>query len=194
MSPVVRISDGIFERLQKLAVPLVDSVGDVIARLLDEHEGRGRNVDGPDRRLTDAGRDPMVVAKENVITASSTSELVHPDYSRATTRSRALHDAIKAMLTREFGADVRVDQRTLVFRSHDKNFAAIQRLGLRTEVVDLSIFGEHTAFEDPLGLVTQGRFPHWSKIRIEPSTDLDEVGKIVRQSHSIRLRRPPRDS
>lgn len=36
--PVVRISDEVYKRLQKLATPLTDSVSDVLKRVLDENE------------------------------------------------------------------------------------------------------------------------------------------------------------
>src|SRR5438552_1897994 len=36
--PVVRLSDEVFERLQRHAVPLVDSTSDVMARILDHYE------------------------------------------------------------------------------------------------------------------------------------------------------------
>jgi hypothetical protein len=119
--------------------------------------------------------------------------MVHPDYGRAPKGSRSLHDKVKELVTREFDAELRVDQRTLVFRSGGRNFAAIQRVGLRDEVLDLSIFGERTAFEDPQRLISAGRFPHWSKIRIDRQTDLADVLLILRQSHTIRMRRPARD-
>ena len=38
MSPVIRISDEIFKRLQKLATPLVDTPASVIGKLLDRYE------------------------------------------------------------------------------------------------------------------------------------------------------------
>src|SRR3954469_19476127 len=38
MMPVIRIPDDVFERLQALATPLVDTPGTVIKRLLDMHE------------------------------------------------------------------------------------------------------------------------------------------------------------
>ena len=37
--PVVRISDELFKRLQAHAAPLVDSVSDVLARMVDAYEG-----------------------------------------------------------------------------------------------------------------------------------------------------------
>jgi len=42
MTPVIRIPNDVFERLQALAIPLVDTPGSVIERLLDMHEPKGR--------------------------------------------------------------------------------------------------------------------------------------------------------
>jgi hypothetical protein len=44
MMPVVRIPDDVFERLQALATPLVDTPGSVIKRLLDMHEPNSRKI------------------------------------------------------------------------------------------------------------------------------------------------------
>ncbi len=44
--PVIRISDQVFSRLQKLAEPFVDTPGIVIERLLDYYE-KNRNENGP---------------------------------------------------------------------------------------------------------------------------------------------------
>lgn len=41
MSPVIRIPESTYKRLQKLATPFVDKPSDVIDRLLDEYEQRG---------------------------------------------------------------------------------------------------------------------------------------------------------
>jgi hypothetical protein len=186
VNPVVRIPDDVFERLQSMAVPLVDSVGDVIRRLLDEREGK------ESAPRTTVRSNESRSTQEPGVNAPSLSDAVHPDFTKAPRESQRLHDAVRNLLTDEFDAEVRVDQRTLVFRSEGKNFAAIQRVGLREPALDLSIFGERTAFEDPRGLVVKGRFPHWAKIRIDPHTDLKEVSKILRQSHSIRMRRGAR--
>jgi hypothetical protein len=195
MSPVVRIPDDVFLRLQKLAVPLVDSVGDVIARLLDEHEKQSP----PESNSSEGAHEMALQAiapppAQNVDDGHRRNMAAHPDFSRAPSGTQQLHDRVRDLLIREFDAEVRVDQRTLVFRSAGKNFAAIQRLGLRDQILDLSIFGEPAAFDDPHKLITTGRFPHWSKIRIDRETDLEEICKIARQSHGIRMRRASRSA
>ena len=43
MTPVIRIPEDVFERLQALATPLVDTPASVIRRLLDMHEPNGRS-------------------------------------------------------------------------------------------------------------------------------------------------------
>ena len=43
MSPVIRISESIYERLQELATPFVDTPASIIERLLDHYEA----VKGP---------------------------------------------------------------------------------------------------------------------------------------------------
>ena len=52
--PVVRVPDELFARLQRHAVPLVDSVADVLQRILDQYEralpaGAGPKPDSPSR-------------------------------------------------------------------------------------------------------------------------------------------------
>jgi hypothetical protein len=186
MSPVVRISDEVFSRLQQLAQPLVDSVNDVISRLLDEHDNEGGKMNVAETTKPEA----PILSESSRHQASKK----HPDYLRAPRETQELHDRLSEMLLAEFKPDVAVEQRTLVFRSSGKNFAAIQRLGLRNHVVDLSVFGEPVAFDDPGGIVKSGRFPHWSKIRVDASTDLQRVLDVIRQSHNIRMRRPRRNA
>src|SRR6266498_4014857 len=53
MMPVVRISDELFERLQRHAVPLVDSFGDVLDRILNEYEELKRERGSSQRATPD---------------------------------------------------------------------------------------------------------------------------------------------
>ncbi len=48
--PVVRISDEVFERLQVVAIPLVDTPGSVIEKLLDFYESHQTNTAGLARK------------------------------------------------------------------------------------------------------------------------------------------------
>ena len=47
MTPVIRIPEDVFERLQALAIPLVDTPASVIRRLLDLHDPTGRPSTAP---------------------------------------------------------------------------------------------------------------------------------------------------
>ncbi len=47
MTPVIRIPEDVFERLQALAIPLVDTPSSVIRRLLDMHDPTGRPSPAP---------------------------------------------------------------------------------------------------------------------------------------------------
>jgi hypothetical protein len=46
MSPVIRVSDTIYKRLQNLATPFVDNPATVIERLLDYHDGVAEQAEG----------------------------------------------------------------------------------------------------------------------------------------------------
>lgn len=180
MSPVIRITDDVFVRLQRHAVPLVDSTSDVISRLLDMAE-----------KAVEVSKDetPPVAssstAEENAGEPGVNSQ--HPDYSRAHKVSREIHDALARRIVTTFGADLRVDERTLVFIVQDRNFAAFQRLGIRDGVVGLSLFGSVATFQDPKRVLRQGRFPHWSSVNVTSLADLDYVVDLVAQAKSIRM-------
>ncbi|MBT5877314.1 MAG: hypothetical protein HOH43_28085 [Candidatus Latescibacteria bacterium] len=74
MSPVIRVSDETFERLQSIATPFTDKPGDVIERLLDSHQAatsadgtlRTSVVQVPEREVPPiaSGERPTIVVAE----------------------------------------------------------------------------------------------------------------------------------
>jgi hypothetical protein len=64
MTPVIRIPEDVFERLQALAIPLVDTPGSVIRRLLDMHEPNGRPSTLPSPSEPSGGESPAFAAAE----------------------------------------------------------------------------------------------------------------------------------
>lgn len=65
MSKVIRIADSVFERLQRLAQPFVDTPSDVVERLLDDYDGtHGGASEAPSpleaQRLLDTDRGPQL--------------------------------------------------------------------------------------------------------------------------------------
>jgi hypothetical protein len=76
----VELSDGTFKRLQALAIPLVDSVEDVIVKLLDQSVSRALTASG-----VQAARVPSEPAKSPVearLSASSTQQSAIDGFQR----------------------------------------------------------------------------------------------------------------
>ncbi len=63
MSPVIRISDKIFKRLQKYAKPLVDTPGSVIEKILDHYENCNDNLNTDEGLNNEVGNE----VKNNLI-------------------------------------------------------------------------------------------------------------------------------
>src|SRR5258705_5965451 len=90
MSPVVRIPEESYQRLQKLATPFVDSPASVIDRLLDFYEKKN----GVAKPAVVQTVEPPKATKE--LARSGVSR--HPDYSAAHPESQRLHDRFVNML------------------------------------------------------------------------------------------------
>ena len=108
MSPVIRITDEVFERLQRVATPLVDTPASVIGRLLDFYDTHQKSmvpVPAPvktqssgfhsEARKFDPGQPPdlahtrVISAHLDGRTASNWNELVHEAHRSAHARLKS---------------------------------------------------------------------------------------------------------
>lgn len=109
MMPVIRISDSVFERLQTLATPLVDTPASVIEKLLDFYEsqqGKRKSVpvppdSGPVGKAFNADTPPdlhytrVLLAQVDGQTASNWNELVYVAHRCAMSRLKSF-DAVRS--------------------------------------------------------------------------------------------------
>ena len=109
MMPVIRISDPVFERLQSIATPLVDTPGSVVEKLLDFYESHqtGSHIRPATTtvRKTESEFDPeappdvrhtrVLQAEFDGQSAENWNDLVHLAHRRATVRLKSF-DAIRA--------------------------------------------------------------------------------------------------
>jgi hypothetical protein len=109
MMPVIRIPDPVFERLQAIATPLVDTPADVIEKLLDlyeKHQARklvdSRAQRAPDPPLQIEEKYPdllhtkILAAEFDGKSASNWNDLVHLAHRRALARLGSF-DALRAV-------------------------------------------------------------------------------------------------
>jgi hypothetical protein len=182
MSPVIRIPEELFGRLQRHATAFVDTPATVIERVLDEWEQlRRRPEEKPMRTseaetITEVGKGPTPLASPHQ---------AHPGYARAHPGSKRIHDAIVDRVFTDVGGTAEAELHTLVFKA-PKNFAAVQSVLVRSPAIDVSIFGRVEEFVDPLRLLQKGRFDHWSAFRIDDVTDLDYAMSLIKRAHQLR--------
>lgn len=83
----VQVSERTFERLQRIAVPLVDSFDTVIVRLLDEHEGGRQNSARASLHVATSG-----TGKQSEFSADSPPNLKHSKLLSAEIGGKAIDE------------------------------------------------------------------------------------------------------